>query len=74
MAHPVEHKFAINMLDGIESETTCLSGLGALHESSKLRASESQNLLPKSIYPSAKGPLEPRGVDALSASKVVKFM
>lgn len=72
MTHPVEHKFAVNMLDGVESETTCLSGLG-VHELSKLRASESQNLLPRSIYPNAKGPLEPRGVDGQSASKVVKF-
>jgi len=74
MTYPVKHKFAINMLDGVESETTCFSSLGALDESSELRASESQNLLPRSIYPSAKGPLEQRGVGGLSTSKVVKFM
>jgi len=69
----MEHKFAINMLDGVESETSCLSGLVVLHESSKLGVSKSRDLLPRSICPSAKGLLEPQDFDGQSASNAVKF-
>jgi len=73
LTHPMKHKFTVDMLDSVKSETSSLSGLRALHELFILGNVKVRNLLPVSIYPRATGPPEPRGVDGLSASKDVKF-